>query len=276
MPDGWIPSWEEIAKAKQIWLHSQKLNEAEKKGHVDQAIEKVQEFIGVVRHYETWKRDGSMPSIPSAPVVAPSVALAQPPILSTPRFPVTDSQRTALEVPQGAPSQRTAVAPSAPFPPCAPAPSSFPAPQSPTNFTHTFGQAPLPPPRPLESFRQPGPAPFLRHEARDDQHSSIMSFRSTPEQQDRNMNQMMEHQTREYHHRMQQTNAQAWQQLRQQQQGPTAAPMPAPTASPTPLSSSESTARPGMTGVGSLTASSLGKRKGDEKDDRHVEKGPRQ
>lgn len=73
MPRDWIPSGAEVAVAKQRWLPSQKLNEADKKNHVDQAIKKVQDFVRFVHHYETWKRDGSMPSAPGATSAAAPV-----------------------------------------------------------------------------------------------------------------------------------------------------------------------------------------------------------
>lgn len=41
MPHGWIPSREQLAKAREQWLKSQILNEADRRRDIDQAIAKV-------------------------------------------------------------------------------------------------------------------------------------------------------------------------------------------------------------------------------------------
>ena len=63
--------------AKEKWLKSQILNAADRKRGVDQAMKKVQDFVRFVRHYETSKKDGSMPTAPAADIVAPSQGLPQ-------------------------------------------------------------------------------------------------------------------------------------------------------------------------------------------------------
>lgn len=82
----------------------------------------------------------------------------------------------------------------------------------------------------------------------------------------------MPQQTREYHHRIQQANAQAWEQLRQQEQASPAAPRSIPSSPAVPLSPPGLIVRSNVAGLKSPATSSLGKRVGNEKETDHVEK----
>lgn len=138
-------------------------------------------------------------------------------------------------------------------------------PQPPTSSAHAFRQGVLQHPQTLESFRQPDSMSFLSCESSDNQRYSIMPIGSTPEQQ-----------IREYHHRMQPSNAQEWQRLRQQQRGPPATPLLTSSVYPTRLPSFESSFGSGVGSMKSATISSSSKQESEEDANEHVEKCMRQ
>ena len=276
MSDSWNPKPWDIENAKQIFLKSSRTTEVEQKGHIEQAIEEIKDFIRFVRNYEAWKRDDSKPQAPPASVVAPSSVPQPSPKPSSPTSPVIPGQQNALELLRGIQSHCAAASPSASSPTSAPAPSFLPIPQPSTTSIQTFDQTPLPAPKSLEVFKQPEPQ-AMRYAGRGDQFSVVMSFGSTSEQQARNITQMLQHQTRQYHRDMQQEQMRQYQQQRAQQRGPPAATTAATATSHAPLSSPGLAAGLLATSGAARTASTIGKRKvEDELEDEGVDKRWRQ
>ena len=121
MPNGRCPRPWEIENAKKVFLKSSKMTEAEQKGHIDQSIKKIKEFVKFVRDYETWKEDASKPQAPLATVVA---GFERSPSPSSQSLPVILGQQDALEVLQHTQTGQDVAALSASSPPSAPAPET--------------------------------------------------------------------------------------------------------------------------------------------------------
>jgi hypothetical protein len=205
-----------------------------------------------------------MPTAPAADVVAPSQGLRSNRSLLRWRLPQSLHDAKNLDTPEHAISA-ICKGVSHIISPGRNGADLISGPQPPTSSAHAFRLGVLQHPQTLESFRQPDSMSSLSCESSDNQRYSIMPIDSTPEQQ-----------VREYHHRMQQSNAQEWQRLRQQQRGLPATPLLTSSVYPTRLPSFESSSGSGVGSMKSATISSSSKQESEEDANEHVEKCMRQ
>lgn len=199
MPETWVPTPWEIDDAKQTFLKSSRITEAEQKGHTHQAIEKIKEFVQFVRDKGADPEHRQSPAPAPAPAPSPAPLPTWRPSMQEPT--AVEYHNSPIEVLQHVQVYDA---------------SSAPQPSS--TSTDPLGQPPLPAPRNPEAPR------FLpragRYGGRQDQYSTVMSFGDTPEQQARNISHMLADRDRQYHRGMQLEQMRQYQQQRAQQRGP--------------------------------------------------------